>query len=73
MSVEDARSIAKTLCDNFRDKVFSGDNTAKLSISFFGGEPPNLMLLKQSLSTVMNKNSSFNMVSQRTVFISLMI
>lgn len=39
MSVEDARSIAKTLCDNFRDKVFSGDNTAKLSISFFGGEP----------------------------------
>lgn len=39
MSEDDAMVIIEKLCNNFREKVYSQDQTAKLDISFFGGEP----------------------------------
>ena len=39
MSEDDAMIIIKKLCDNFRENVYTHDPTAKLDISFFGGEP----------------------------------
>lgn len=48
MTAETAQVTIERLCSNFKEKVYSNDESAKLSISFFGGEPTmNFPVIKQ--------------------------
>lgn len=48
MTDKTAQVTIEALCNNFKEKVFANDPTAKLSISFFGGEPTlNFDVIKQ--------------------------
>lgn len=48
MTADTAQLVIEELCKNFETKVYSEDPTAKLSISFFGGEPTlNMPIIKQ--------------------------